>query len=67
MLKALLAGLVFASLVAVAASNSQAAKGGGTVCGPLVCSAKQVCCVSDPLPPAGPRYSCQPAGSTCNP
>jgi hypothetical protein len=65
MVKALIAGFV-AGLVLCLAVRTEA-KGGGTTCGTLVCNQNQVCCVSDPLPPAGPRYSCIPKSSPCNP
>ena len=41
--------------------------GGGTPCGPngLVCSGQQVCCMTDPLPPAPARYVCISKKQTC--
>ncbi|HKA88984.1 MAG TPA: hypothetical protein VKE22_15045 [Haliangiales bacterium] len=41
----------------------------GTPCGPsgLVCSPKQQCCSSDPLPPAPPRFFCARKGTPCSP
>jgi hypothetical protein len=66
MIKALVAGLA-AGLALCLAAHTQANAKGGTACGTLVCTANQICCVSDPLPPAGPRYTCLPKGSTCNP
>jgi len=41
----------------------------GTACGPngLVCNNHETCCVTDPLPPAPPRYICLKKGQACNP
>jgi hypothetical protein len=51
-------------------AEAVAARGGsGTPCGPdgLVCSKNQICCSTDPLPPAPARFVCRPKGSVCNP
>jgi len=62
--------LVAAEPVDVAPEASAALeRASGTACGPngLVCSPKQECCSTDPLPPAPPRFFCAKKGTPCSP
>ncbi len=54
---------------ATPASDTAASTAAGTACGPngLICSKNQTCCVTDPLPPAPPRYTCIAKNQACNP